>query len=186
MFKFVGRFQPIKFDGRKMTKAIRAEVEKVMKEATAEFIEAAIVAIPVFTGLSRGSFLNLVDWVSSQRRVDLDINPEPGAKRYPDKTPEKGANLSFFEFKNEGHHIYVSFSPGEFHYKWNEFAAVEWFPFNPSSNIGPWHSLELGRGAYKDYLRKHLKRRTKDVVQRFITRTEVFGANDDDVLVIGG
>lgn len=166
MFRFVGRFHNIKIDRRRWTKAMNKEMEQLFREAMREFLIAVITKVPVYTGMSRGTLRPLGEFANN---YTIPIEPNPRAPKYPGRDADAGEALSNFEWKFEGRHNYVRFDPGLFYYALNDFYNMK----IAMPNIGPtpWESFQVGREAFKEYIREHLKSRMPSV-QHYITRTE--------------
>jgi len=165
VFQFVGKFEKLELRGARFNEAFTKALEVQMRQASREFLRAVIVRVPVYTGMARGSLVPLGRFL----RVAVPINPDPGAKKHPNKNPAAGAAASSFKFTNEG-----GFNPrlrldiGVLHFELNEFRPSTL----PLRHPTPWHSFEAGREAFKAYLRENLTKKVPRV-KKFITRTRV-------------
>ncbi len=179
-----GKVDVLKFDMESYSKTFKKEFEIHTKQAARAFVLAAIPAIPVQTGMARGSYLNVGRFLninipipskgSYQRtrkgRTYTVRNPiyySPTGVRMP-KTPESGAALTAFVFEtkytsNGIEHIFRVNSK-VFHYTLQDEMHVR----SPTS---PWYSMRKGRDAWINYMQKIEERLPS--VKEFIGKTTI-------------
>lgn len=174
MFKFTGRFHNFKIDVKRWSAACDEKMMELLKEAMREYLTAAILKVPVFTGMARGSLRPIGRFVN----MEIPISPDPRASEYPEKTiwkgEERGQNFSFV--MNNGR-VIVHWSTEVEHFITNEFNNMEGkFPLRHPT---PWESRVAGREAYRTFLREELQKRVPEVL-KFVVRTEIKGNGIDE------
>ncbi len=145
MFDLTIEVSLLQFDVAKFTEKLKEVIRQRMRVAARAFVRAALLRVPVQSGMARGSFLN----IGRLLRVAIPISPthtgefsyEYGGKQL--KTAELGASLATPAeqmFTENGQSFSFKFEPGVIHYAINEF-------YGRIPNA-PWLSLEQGRAAF--------------------------------------
>lgn len=141
------------------SRAVQTQMKTEFRNCVRAFVLTAAPAVPVQSGMARGSYLNLARAVG----VNLVITPRPimgkngkpkkghgyyihKGRRYK-KTPEMGTrftrqNVSSARMKNT-----MSFSTDISYYTLQEFTAA-------NSPTSPWESFEKGRDAFFDCMQR--------------------------------
>lgn len=170
----------MKLDKGRITRALGKLIDDIYYDAIEQFTYSAASAIPIWTGMARGSLLNLKTFVESKGRtlngLDIPVNP-PRAKAMYRHTagaplqvqgPKTGVqystkrgdiyrrvgNLVTFEFRSDVRHLNI-----------NEYKA-------------PWYSFAQGRQAFVDTI-KHNKRKLTDVKSFLSTTSITYGKHPD-------
>lgn len=184
MTRFYGTIDTLEFDSAGYTRAMREALEVQFRQAARAFVRAAILKIPVETGMARGSFKDIGRFLN----VQIPINPTRSGKYYPPnggapipKTPEAGAALSTPPDQiikwDDANRIAFEFESQVFHYTLQEFFR----PINSAtgqpvgSPTAPWQSMIAGRVAFRNEMRSLRKRLPK--IKSFMTRTSITFGN---------
>lgn len=161
-----------KFDKAGYTRALRDVVEQEFKAAIRAFLAAAEARIPVRTGQAKGTLQPLAEFADYK----LNISPvEERAGRGPDTALGK-LNVTF---------DWPSFSIS-FKVDLDYFEVLDTQATYVHSTTGkevsakgiPWLAMEHGREAFKDHLKKNLKRNIPKVT-KFLTRTSLELTRDE-------
>lgn len=154
MFKMTFGAQILAFNVEAYTKTLKKSIRVSMNKAARAFIRAAIVNVPIQSGMSRGTFLNL----GKLLRVAIPIPGTVGGLRYygPNargqiKSPALGASLSSDAteiFRQDGTAFHFHYGNDVIHYNVNDF-----FGHIPSA---PWLSYERGAEAFEVELKRRL------------------------------
>jgi|SRR5581483_3746129 len=168
MFQLSFKIDTLKFDESGYSKTVKKFAEVALRNAARRFIREAIQSVPVQTGMARGSYLN----VGRLLRVAIKINPTVFGAKYhgQPKTPELGASLSEFGFRNQGDLYIFEFGTDVEHYNINEF-------FGGHSPSAPWFSFDKGRKAAEKYLLQDLPNRFPHIKDYLIVTTVTGGPN---------
>jgi hypothetical protein len=145
-------YDVLKIDKGKLTQTLDNAIRVQMRKGMKEYLAAAIVRVPVLTGMARGGFIPLGRWL----RVRVDI---PGARPKPSRNADIGASLaeldlSGFEYPNYN----ISYSINIVHFNIND-------PDN-------WRASAAGRKALEKYMQKEMPKALPKI-QDFINRTSV-------------
>lgn len=133
-----GNYTVLKLDKGKLTKALDEAIKVQMRQAMIAFLDAAIVRVPVLTGMSRGGFVKLARYLG---RSGVSI---PGAKPKPSRNPGKGFIQSELDDSNFNYPSYnLSYS-----------ISVFQFNFHDPDN---WRATAAGRRALESYIDKKFK-----------------------------
>lgn len=143
------------------SQAVNVAIQSQMKEALRAFLRAALTRIPVYSGDAQRSLLPIGRFVDE----NIPIDPVPGAHGHI-----KPPGEPLFKFSNDFLHPKITFSPNLLHFKINEFYDVS--SSIPLKSEVPWHALEAGRRAYREYLRANLRKAVPSI-KKFIVRTRV-------------
>lgn len=157
--RFYATINALKLDKNRYTKAIKSHIYSSFGRAAVKFMDAAAPAIPVDTGMARGTFLNMLALARNlgintsasipatpqrtrKNGLPLTYYHHDGTKR--DKIPVEGANLStkpdkIIQFR--GDKINMEFNTSVWHLDLNE-------RFNTRVPGTPWHSFNRGREAF--------------------------------------
>lgn len=132
--------ETLEFDFQTFNEKLLEAIGKQMRNAARAFVRAAIRNVPVWSGMSRGTYLPLGRFL----RVAIPINPRAGVL---DKR-DVGERLTMYSaqdsFVRNGN--VFSFRFGHFvkHYMYQEF-------FRGPSQTSPWKSYAAGRAAFLRY-----------------------------------
>lgn len=157
--RFYATLTKLKIDGDKLTKSTKELIRKTFAEAAVHFIEQTAPAIPVDTGMARGSFLNMLAYLKNRGlspNVNIPTRPmrtrkdgSPLRYRHTDgtgmpKTPKQGALLTtkssqIFRFVDSK--VQFEFNSEVKHLNLNERIATR----VPNT---PWHAFSRGRVAF--------------------------------------
>lgn len=176
----------LKFESKRYTAAMHAAIDKRMKMAALAFVRAAIVRIPVDTGMAAGSFLHLgrylgriglasgdfvKSYIDGNRRSGTgQFYGPPASKGNPETKNEfttgrlglvpRPASQSFVK---KGNRHQFEFDIRVFYITLNDLVG--------SKGTGPWGAFEAGRIAFLVTMR-NLK---KDfpAIQAFMTKTTI-------------
>lgn len=135
-----------KFSKGGLSRSARKEFEGTFRAAVREFYRACWAAIPVHSGMARGSMLPLgqrlgnvpttinpvVDWVSGGR--DLTHYPQG-------KSVSAGQNIGDFKLEFTDKTARFEFDIRVFHWQINELGGH-----------GPWYAVPRGMDAMREYL----------------------------------
>lgn len=152
--RFFGKFALLGFDDKSWTEDVRFLAYDTVIEAALQFLQAAAPSVPVDTGMARGSFLNLVQYLRSKGRepgVDIPDVPQRLLKsgrplkyvhtdnRVFPKTPESATELSTKPtsiIKNVGDKFTFTYESRVRHLNLNE---------------NKWQSFARGRDAFQQF-----------------------------------
>lgn len=178
--RFYATLTKLKVDGDKLTKATKKLIRDTFAEAAVHFIEKTAPAIPVDTGMARGSFLNMQAYLQNKGyspRVNIPTRPQRTRKngqplryRHTDgrglpKTPKQGALLStpssqIFRFVDSK--IQFEFNSEVKHLNLNERLATR----VPGT---PWHVFSRGRIAFLREIRDMTEKMPR--IEQYIVMT---------------
>lgn len=137
----------------KALKSIREKVRTQIRQAARAFLRAAMIRVPVQSGMAKGSFIPLATLL----KVALPINPtirRPAKYLGGDlKSPELGASLATNPneiFVEAGDTFTFNYSNDVYHYLLNELT-------NGGSKTAPWLSFETGEAAFDEYIEKNFE-----------------------------
>ena len=158
MVRAKGFYTRLTLEAGKFTKAADKIMEVEMKRAAGEWLRAVLVKVPVWTGMSQGSFKPLAAYI----RYKFDIVPVVTRKGM---SPDIGAQQSTFVFEKVNNVYSFRFTEKVAHYTINEFynANVTGDPEQPSGlhliTPGPYLSFNAGELAFQAYMSKVLPER---------------------------
>ena len=185
MGRLFGTFIFYDVDVQKARKTIEKVGELQLRSAARAFVKAAIVKVPVDTGMARGSFLNIGRFlkiaipIPKRRTRHKDGSPilyyhRPGSKGIP-KTPEAGANLSVYSFKKLG--------PGKMNFEFQSKVLHYVLEDRIGIHSQRWGSFEAGRNAFIKELRNLKKRLPR--VEAFLLKTTISFGRGSGVTRVG-
>lgn len=182
--RFYATINALKLNRNRYTKAIKTHIYGSFVRAAVKFMDAAAPAIPVDTGMARGTFLNLLALARNlgiNSSASIPANPQrtrkdgspltyyhhDGSKR--DKIPVEGARLStpadkIIQFR--GDKINMEFNTSVWHLDLNE-------RFNTRVPGTPWHSFNRGREAFMRSLADLKDNMPR--IEKYITVTTISG-----------
>jgi len=143
MIQARGFFATLSIDIGRYTKTLDQTMDVQMRQAARAWLRAVILKVPVWTGMSRGSFKPLGAFL----RVAIPISP---VATRSGMGPDAGASLSSFSFGKEGTKYIFEFEDNVPHYAINEFYNVR-----PPINLitpGPYGSFKAGQDAWDQYV----------------------------------
>ena len=169
MINFTFSIDGITFDQQGYLRSIGQVIRDIRLEAAKVFLRTAFSEIPVWSGMSAGTYLNL------SRLVNIAINISPlvsNLKYYAikppiPKTPESGIQLSKpidQIFTEEGDVYYFNMSNTVIQFRLGEFGGS---PTRPA----PWASFEKGTVAFIDYVKTELPKRLPNIKNFMIKET---------------
>lgn len=158
MPRFQGHLQHIFVDGKKFTKTFDDAAKVLIRQAAREWLRAAVLNVPVWTGMARGSLAfargpggNLSRFLN----VAVPINPVSATPRWYSqripKTPESGGRFAIYNFTSGNSRYGFTFRSDVIHFIINEF-----FTIRPVSRTSPWKSMEAGAEAFRTYMKNHV------------------------------
>lgn len=141
----------LKLDFGKFTKTLFDDIDTQIRQAARAWLRAILLSDlpPVWTGTARGSLKPLGQFL----RVSVPINP---VATRSGMGPGVGASQSSFSFER-GEISKFIWETEVLHYKINEFNDVSHIIH--LKHPVPWHSMEIGKRAFKDYIDTYLKKR---------------------------
>lgn len=173
MIRFFGSLKIFDFNSTLATLKLRESMRLLVEDAARAFIRAAVLKVPVDSGMARGSYLNIGRFL----RVQIPISPKSprsaNSRKYlgtnVTKSPTVGAALSVTPeqaFQQQGGITVFNFNTRVFHYNLNEF-----FPLRSNRGV-PWRSLDAGQLAFFEFLNANLLKRIPQFNQ-FLTTTTI-------------
>jgi len=183
MFTFKGYLERVELDKGNLTKKLQAAFQREIRNAAREFLRAAILKVPTYTGMARGMLMPLQRYLNQRMGdigsslVTLDINPVVGAqKKHPGMNPEAGASFGQDFTFNKGGQYRFSINVQLAHFLINDFySQAGTDTVSESGNLThpiPWGAIEAGREAFKKYLRDNLANNLPKIA-KFISHTRV-------------
>lgn len=170
MPRIYGTVDILNFDDKGYTKAVREAMEVQFRQAARAFVRAAIVRIPVQTGMAKGAFLNIGRYL----RVAVPISPTrffqkyklPGGGYIP-KNAESGALLTtqpenMITWKDT--RLSFEIDSEIFHLTLQDLIGY-------NSPTSPWGAFLAGRVAFLEEMRNLKNRLPK--IKSYTTRTTV-------------
>lgn len=151
--RITGSFTVLKLDKDRLTKAVDEKIQVEMRQALRAFLDAAVKRVPVLTGMSRGGFVRLAQYLG---RSGVSI---PGARPKPSRNPGRGFAQS--ELDDSGFKYPT--------YNLNYSIHVFQFNFHDPDN---WRATAAGRKALERYIEKNFASKLPKVTD-YITRTTV-------------
>jgi len=163
----------VKLNDRLYLRDTRRAINKVIKEATREFLITVLQAVtgaphtvgggsfPVQTGEAAGS-LKPIATVLGRSQLSVDFSITPGVDtRYKDgrlrpNRESLGRSQGHVQLGETGQNmIFVfNYSTDVLHFRINELTGMNY----PHGSDTPWKVLALGFAAFEAYIDKHLKR----------------------------
>jgi hypothetical protein len=136
--RFKVKYKPFNFNAKKASKTLHDEISASFREAIREFYRAAFAAVPVDTGMARGSLVPLGRLI---RNVPTTISPRRSRPRedyYPrGKTLKEGVSKGESAFK-------IILVPGTYEFSYG--IRVRHWKINETEL--DWRALETGRQAF--------------------------------------
>lgn len=171
MFRFQGSYDLLKLDKGAYIEQLNAVLAEELKNAMRAWLKAVIRKVPVYTGMARGSLLPIARALGENVPITPRANRMASPRLYGKgvrSTPSQGARRTTFKFTSRLGRHEVSIDIGTVHYLINEFTRVSL----PLAHPGPWKSFEAGRAAFKDYLKRNLKKKVPRIV-KYISKSRV-------------
>lgn len=150
--KFNASFTVLKIDKDRLTKALDEKIKIEMRQAMRAFLDAAIKRVPILTGMSRGGFVRLGQYLGKQV-------PIPGAQPKPSRNAGRGFVQSELDESNFKYPVY------DLAYRINVFQ----YNFHDPDN---WRATAAGRKAMERYIEKNFAAKLPKITD-YITRTTV-------------
>ena len=185
--RFYATVDVLKFDARTYSKAFHASIDRQMKSAARAFVRAAVLRIPVDTGMAAGSFLNLGRYLKRiglpgggvQGYVSLNRQSptgkyyhKPGRAERPipkDEFTPGNYGLStdpVAAFQRKGHQHLFEFKSEVFHLTLNDLFGTH--------GRAPWGAFEAGQQAFLATVRT-LVTKVPDVKEHMTKTTVTLG-----------
>lgn len=162
MIQFTGRLYTMQFDAEGFKKSLQEAIAVQMRQAARAWLRAVIPAVPVYTGMARGSLQPL----GRILRVAVPISPIAFRRG---KSPAEGATQSSFEFYNNGSVWTFSWSTDVLHYTINEYNNMS--GVLPLRHPTPWKSIEKGNIAFNAYMEANISKRIPKLADYIKTDT---------------
>lgn len=137
--KFTGSFALAEIDINKYKELLRQHLVKELKRVAGAWFEGAILKIPVWSGMSQASLLELVDLLNGT----LLIEPIGNA---PNRIA-KGMALGTATLNQDFSDFNITIVTDVPHYNVQEYRNVG------VSKSAPWHSLEAGQAAASEIIK---------------------------------
>lgn len=134
-------------------------MEVQLRQAARAWLRATIQHVPIWTGMSMGSFRPLGAFL----RIKIPIKPE---LYIIGRTIERGAAASEYKFMKQGTKYTFEFDEGVASYAINEY-----FNVNPPLHLktpGPWYSFRYGEAAFQEYVEKEMPNRFPRVEEALV------------------
>lgn len=165
MFKITMAMKKVDLNVKKFEEDLSEALANEIKEGTRAFLKAVLTKVPVYTGQARGSLKPVGQFLN----MNISIRPTKGAvKKHPNVKPSDGEKFGSIEFIKNGLNVKVTITQHLMHYLINEFHDVS-NSINLKRDV-PWNSFEVGRLAYIEYMKTHLKKRIP-IIANYITFT---------------
>ena len=166
-FGFNGQLVKLKLDREKILEKHRTKARELLRLAAREFVLAAYVHVPVWSGMARGGFKYARGrvgpssgiFLSVYLRVLIPIEPVPQASKHPKKTPEAGGAQSRYTFSDSNNQYRFTLNIGIDYFEYNELSQPDQRP----SWAKPWNSFAAGKDAFDAYIQEH----KKDIIPDF-------------------
>lgn len=179
-FGFKGHFNILKFDSKKFAKELDRKSNQLLREAAREWVMAAYVRVPVWTGMARGAFKYAQGrsgpsagvFLSVYLRVLVPIGPRRTYDGEPlevrsDKSPQLGGRKSRYTISGTAMKYTFSFSTGIPYFESNDQE-----PGRPPSYTRPWNSMQAGNDAFKNHIRQNAST-VVPKVSEYLTPTKI-------------
>lgn len=150
MIRMKSKLTTFSIDPGRFTKTLDEAIQVQQRQAARAWLRAIIEKVPVWTGMSRGSFKPLGAYL----RVAVPISP---VARRSGMGPSAGASKSQFSFTRTGNVWTFAFTEEVAHLLIND-------AFNVSAYIhlrtpGPYNAFKAGSDAYQQYIDENLLKR---------------------------
>jgi hypothetical protein len=168
MFEIRGVFSELHLDVGRFTKTLDATMEIQLRQAARAWLRAVIVKVPVWTGMSVGSFIPLGAFLRVKIPIVPSASPFAQAAIRQGRTAAAGAAASTFEFRKEGHKYIFEFDEGV-----PSYAINEYFNVKPPINLitpGPYGSFRAGEQAFQDYVTNEIPKRLPRIENIVVTK----------------
>lgn len=163
-----GVFTELYLDVGRYTKTLDKTMNVQMRQAARAWLRAVIVNVPVWTGMSRGSYMPLGAFLRVKIPIVPSTSPHAQSAIRQGRTAQAGADASDFKFDKNGTKYRFEFDMGV-----PSYAINEYFNVKPPINLitpGPWHSFRAGEQAWEDYVRNEMPKRFPRVEQVIIQK----------------
>jgi hypothetical protein len=172
MLNFKFQIKVIEYAHKRHVKDFNKRLEEQYKIAARVFIREAVKHVPIYTGMSRASFLPLARFLGE----NLVINPAPNVRTSAKKNFREGVKRGRFKFVVSDTGLATfEFNTRVAHYRINEFLDATKYrnpktkqPYFRLKTPGPYLSLRLAQRAYNDYVRREIPRKLPKI-RRFIS-----------------
>lgn len=182
--RFNATVDVLKFDSRGYTKAFHLSIERQMKAAARAFVRAAVLRIPVDTGMAAGSFLHLGRYLkrigipgsSVQGYINANRKSPTGKYTYSPGSPKRPIPKNEFTpgkyglttepaaaFQRKGNQHVFEFKSQVFHLTLNDLFGTH--------GQAPWGAFEAGRLEFLATIKKLVTKVPK--VKEHMTKTTI-------------
>ena len=180
---FKGRLVKLSIDRERWLEEHRRRARQLLREAAREFVLAAYVQVPVWSGMSRGAFKfakgrsgpSAGIFLSVYVKVLVPIGPnrtwdgEPLDTSRPKKNPEQGGREARYTFSDSNNQFAFTFNAGSSYFEYNDQGPEGLRP----SFSRPWKSFDAGRAAFKLYIQNNAKTIIPDLRDGFVVRDPI-------------
>ncbi len=179
-FGFKGKLYRLKLDSSRFLKEHERRANQVVREAAREFVLAAYMSVPVWTGMARGAFKYSQGrsgpssgiFLSVYLKVLIPIGPTRTHDGGPlairaNKSPQDGGAQSRYTFSGSNGQFRFTFNTSISHFQFNDIT-----PGKPPSFTRPWGAFKAGSEAFNRYLKVNAKS-TIPKLSSFLTTEEI-------------